>query len=135
MRLAVSARRPFGRAEAERVEQGTAAVVVQRLPGALGDQAAEQRGRAAAIGPLDAGLARDRPLEDVAIAVERELHGVLAVARIAIGNRQLVPGETERHAENVMDRQAIAAGLLREIRLVRVNDGDILRMRVKEAAA
>src|SRR5215469_10209520 len=117
-RLAVTTDGPFAGAKAHRLEQHAAGIVVQLLAGALGNQPAENRRSTAAIGPFYARLAYDRALENEAETIGRRLHCVLAVAQVAVGNGELVPLEAERHAEYVVHRQAIAAGLLREVSII-----------------
>ena len=58
----IPAFRPVGGAETHRIEQNMAAIIQQRLAGALSDQATEKRGRAAAVTPSRARLFDDRPL-------------------------------------------------------------------------
>jgi len=88
---------------------------MQRLAGALGDNAAEQRSGAAAIGPALSRLHDDGALENVTVAVGRAIHGDLAVGRIGIGNAQLIPIRAHRHRQHMMQRPALPAGIRREI--------------------
>ena len=117
--LALQAVGPFGRSQPHRIEQRAARIVRQLLAGTLGDQSAQQRGAAAIVGPLHAGLAHDRPIEHVAVAIGRQFHGDLAVARIAIGNGEFVPFDAQRHAEHVGDGEAVPSWLVGEVCVLR----------------
>ena len=90
-------------------------IVAERAAGALGDQSAKERRGAAAIGPFRAGQVCDRAIEDEAKTVGCRLHRVLAVAKLAIRYRELIPFEPERHAHHMINRQPIAAGLVCEV--------------------
>ena len=114
-RLAVAIGRPFDGPQPERIEQHAPRIVRELLPRTPGDQATEQRGGTAAIGPFHARLTDDRKRQDVAIAIGRRLHPDFAIARIAIGECELVPFRPHRHAERVSDRDAIAARLARQV--------------------
>ena len=92
---------------------------MQRLAGAFGDDAAEQRSGAAAIGPALARLHHDRTLQHIAIAIGRAIHRDLAVGRIGVGNAQLIPIRAHGHRQHVMQRPALPAGVGGEVGIFR----------------
>ena len=90
---------------------------MQRVSGALADQAAKERRGATAIGPFRAGRVCDRAIEDEAKTVRCRFHRILAIARVAIRYREFIPFEPEGHAQHMMNCQPIAAWLVCEVNM------------------